>query len=170
MIRAIVYTSNTGYTAAYAKLLGEKLSLPVFSLARAKEQVSAGSEIIYLGWIMAGRIKGYKDAAKHYQLRGVCGVGMGGTGTQLAEVRQKNNLSDDMPLFTLQGGFDRSRLRGIYKFMMGIMAKTAGKALSQKQDRTSEEDRMLDMMLHGGNYVSLENLRAVLEWAAASAE
>ena len=26
---AIVYTSNTGYTAQYAKLLGEKTGLPV---------------------------------------------------------------------------------------------------------------------------------------------
>ena len=42
--------------------------------------------------------------------------------------------------------------------------KTAGKGLSDKQDRTSEEDQMLDMILHGGNYVSEENLKEILNW------
>lgn len=41
----------------------------------------AGSEIIYLGWIMAGGIKGYKEAAKLYKVRAVCGIGMGQTCT-----------------------------------------------------------------------------------------
>ena len=64
MIRAIVYTSNTGSTAAYAKLLGEQINLPVFPLPQAKDRVPSGSEIIYLGWIMAGGVKGYKAAGK----------------------------------------------------------------------------------------------------------
>ena len=99
MIRAIVYTSNTGSTAAYAKLLGEQINLPVFPLPQAKDRVPSGSEIIYLGWIMAGGVKGYKAAGKRYQIRAVCAVGMGGTGTQLDEVRQKNNIPKDTTLF-----------------------------------------------------------------------
>ena len=46
MIRAIVYTSNTGSTAAYAKLLGEQINLPVVPLPQAKDRVPSGSEII----------------------------------------------------------------------------------------------------------------------------
>ena len=30
MIRAIIYTSNTGSTATYAKLLGEQINLPAY--------------------------------------------------------------------------------------------------------------------------------------------
>ena len=48
--------------------------------------------------------------------------------------------------------------------MINVMSKTAGKALSKKQDRTPEEDEMLDMMLHGGSRVSVENLGGVLKW------
>ena len=44
------------------------------------------------------------------------------------------------------------------------MVKTVGKSLSEKADRTSEEDDMLDMMLHGGEWVKAENLSAVLDW------
>ena len=69
-----------------------------------------------------------------------------------------------MPVFTLQGGFDMKPLRGIYKLMMTIMSKTAGKMLSEKKDRTPDEDDMLDLLLNGGNRVSEENLAAVLDW------
>ena len=94
----------------------------------------------------------------------VCGVGMGATGSQLPDVRRANKLPAAMPVFTLQGGFDMARLRGVYKLMMTVMVKTAGKGLSEKPDRTPDEDAMLDMMLHGGSRVSEENLTAILQW------
>ena len=100
-MRAIIYTSNTGSTAEYAQLLGNELNLPVHSLQQAKNKVPAGSEIIYLGWIMAGGIKGYKEAAKLYKVRAVCGVGMGQTGTQLKEVRDKNAIPQRIQLWYL---------------------------------------------------------------------
>ena len=161
---AIIYTTNTGSTEQYAKLLAQKTGLPMYSLAEAKKRVFAGAEVIYLGWIMAGSVKGYAEAAKRYQVRAVCGVGMGQTGTQTDNTRKKSAISADIPLFTLQGNFDVKKLHGIYRPMMEIMVKTAGKALAEKSDRTTEEDDMLDMMLHGGKRVKAENLSAVLDW------
>ena len=67
-------------------------------------------------------------------------------------------------MFTLQGDFNVKKLHGIYRIMMEIMVKTAGKALSEKKDRTPEEDDMLDMMLKGGERVKTENLKAILDW------
>ena len=163
-MKAIIYISNTGSTAEYAKLLGKELNLPVHSLQQAKTNVPAGSEIIYLGWIMAGGIKGYKEAARKYKVCAVCGVGMGQTGTQLKEVRDKNAIPQRIPLFTLQGNFDVKKLHGLYRFMMNVMVKTAGKSLAAKTDRTPQEDDMLDMMVNGGKRVSLQNLKAVTEW------
>ena len=163
-MKAIVYTSNTGSTARYAKLLGHETGLPVYTSETANRNLPAGAEIIYLGWIMASEIKGYKKAAKQYTVQAVCGVGMGQTGTQVMEVRKKNAIPDSIPLFTLQGNFRMDRLHGIYKLMMGVMVKTAGKALAEKTDRTAEEDDMLDMMLHGGERVRPENLSDVLNW------
>lgn len=163
-MNAIVYTSNTGTTARYAQLLSQETGLPVYPAQEAAKKLPAGSEILYLGWLMAGSVKGYKDAAKRYQIRAVCAVGMGGTGSQLQEVREKNRIPAETPLFTLQGGFDLSKLHGVYRMMMSIMSKTVGKALASKADRTPEEDDMLEMMLHGGDHVSAENLRAVLDW------
>ena len=166
-MNAIIYTTNTGSTERYAKLLAQKTGLPAYSLAEAKKQVFAGAEVIYLGWIMAGSIKGYAEAAKRYRVRAVCGVGMGQTGTQTDSVRKKSAVPADIPLFTLQGNFDVKKLHGIYRPMMEIMVKTVGKALAEKSDRTPEEDDMLDMMRYGGERVKAENLGAVLDWFSA---
>lgn len=48
--------------------------------------------------------------------------------------------------------------------MMNIMVKTAGKTLEKKTDRTPEEEDMLDMMLHGGERVRIQNLQGVISW------
>ena len=119
-----------------------------------------------MAWIMAGSVKGYAEAAKR-QVRAVCGVSMGQAGTQADSVRKKSAISADIPLFTLQGNFDVKKLHGVYRLMMEIMVKTAGKGLAEKKDRTPDEDDMLDMMLHGGERVKEENLGAVLDWYSA---
>lgn len=161
---AIIYTTNTGSAERYAKLLAQETGLPVYSFAEAKKQVFSKEKIIYLGWIMAGSVKGYAEAAKRYRVCAVCGVGVGQTGTQIESVRKKSAIPADIPLFTLQGDFNVKKLHGIYRPMMEIMVKTMGKSLAEKADRTSEEDDMLDMMLHGGERVKAENLSAVLDW------
>lgn len=163
-MRAIVYTSNTGSTEKYAKMLSHRIAVPAYSMKEAEKMIKPGTEIIYLGWIMAGKIKGYAQAAKKYRIQAVCGVGMGQTGTQLTEVRTKNTIPQNVPLFTLQGTFDINKLHGIYKMMMHVMVKTAGKALADKNDRTPEDDDMLDMMLNGSNRVRAENLNDVIKW------
>jgi len=161
---AIVYTTNMGSTERYARLLAQETGLSAYSLNEAERVVSTGAEVIYLGWIMAGRVKGYAAAARRYHVRAVCGVGMGRTGTQTDSVRQKTAVPADIPVFTLQGNFNVKRLHGVYRPMMELMVKTVGKGLAEKRDRTPEEDDMLDMMLHGGERVSAENLKNVLDW------
>lgn len=163
-MKAIVYTTNTGSTERYAKLLSRETGLPALTLDEAKGRLGRGDGIIYMGWIMASTVKGYANAARRYRVCAVCAVGMGQTGTQTDVVRRKNNVPESVPLFTLQGSFDVSKLHGVYRPMMEIMVKTVGKALADKPDRTPEEDDMLEMMLRGGERVRAENLGAVLDW------
>ena len=163
MTSAIIYTSNTGFTKKYAELLGQKTGLPAYPL-KDSAAVEKGAEVIYLGWLRAGTVVGYKKAAAQFNTVAVCGVGMAATGSQTEDVRKTNSLDEALPVFTLQGGFDVTKLRGIYKFMMTVMINTAGKALANKQDRTEQENDMLDLLQHGGDRVSCENLTAVLDW------
>ena len=164
MIQAIVYTSNTGSTERYAKLLGHETDLPAYSLEEAKKVLKSGAQIIYLGWIMAGTIQGYREAEKRYQISMVSAVGMEPAGTQLREIREKNQIPETVQLYTLQGGYLIHKLRGVHKLMMLMVTSTAGTALAEKIDRTPEEDDLLELMEHGGSRVSIENLSAPIQW------
>ena len=161
---AIVYTSNTGFTAQYASLLGGETGLPVYSLEDALKSLPQSSPIVYLGWLTAGKVQGYDKAVTKFNLQALCAVGMAKCGSQMEDVRKSNNLPQGLPLFTLQGGFDLKKLRGIYRLMMLVMSKTVAKKLAAKPDRTPDEEDMLDLFQNGGNRVSLENLRPVLAW------
>ena len=113
-LSAIVYVSNTGHTRQYALLLAKESGLPVFSYDEAISGLPGGSRIIYMGWIHASHVKGYSGAAKRFSVCAVCGVGLCDTGTLITEVRKTTSIPEDIPLFTLQGGFDRSKLRFEY--------------------------------------------------------
>lgn len=165
MIKAIVYTTNTGSTAQYARILGELVQMPVFSLSDAARKLENQTEIIYLGWVMASQVKGYAKAAKKFCVKAVGAVGMAVTGASDHAVREKNQIPTGTPVFILQGNFQVNKLQGLYRLMMEIMVKSVGKALSDKENRTAEENDMLDMMLHGGNRVTAQNLRELENWA-----
>ena len=159
-MKAIVYTSNTGHTAEYAKILGEKTGLPVYALSEATKQLSNGTEIIYLGWLFANNIKGYKNAAKQYKISAICAVGLCDTGTAIAEVRKVNAISEETPLFTMQGGMDKTKLHGINKVMINMLTK----GMDSKKDRTEDDERMLYLLKNDQNYVSEENITAFMKW------
>ena len=67
-------------------------------------------------------------------------------------------------LFTVQGGFERKKLRGFCKLAAAVMSVFFRLDLIQKQNRTPHEDDMLDLLRHGGSRVSFENLGKVLGW------
>lgn len=159
-MQAIVYTSNTGHTAEYAKILGTKTGLPVYALSEASKKLQKETEIIYLGWLFANQVKGYKTAAKKYTVSAICAIGLCDTGTAIAEVRKANAVSDGTPLFTMQGGMDKTKLHGINKFMINMLVK----GLSSQKEHTENDARMLELLMHDRNYVGEENTTAFMEW------
>ena len=159
-ISAIIYTSNTGHTRQYALLLGEEIGLPVYSYDEAVPRLPKGSRVIYLGWIHASHVKGYSDVAKRFLVCAVCGVGLCDTGTLISEVRKATSIPEDIPLFTLQGGFDRSKLKGMNKLMISMLTKR----LTAQKQRSAQDERMLELLSKDASYVSMENLVAILQW------
>ncbi|MBE5782094.1 MAG: hypothetical protein E7329_02120 [Clostridiales bacterium] len=158
--KAIVYTSNTGFTARYAKMIGEKAKLPVYEMAEAESKLAQGSEILYMGWLMASTVKDYRKAAKRYAIAGVCGVGLCDTGALLKEVRKINKIPKDAAVFTLQGGMNHEKLEGTYKSMIQVLQKV----LSLKKNPDEGTARMIRLIHEGGDYVAEENIAAVMEW------
>ena len=157
---AIVYSSNTGHTRQYALLLSEQTRLPVYSLDEANSQLSGGSPVIYLGWLHESHVKGYSKAASRFDLCAVCAVGLCDTGTLTSEVRKATSIPEGIPLFTLQGGIDRSRLKGMDKLMISMLTK----GLASRKQRSAQDERMLELLSRDEGYVSPENIAEVLQW------
>lgn len=160
---AIVYTSRMGHTRRYAQLLGENTGLPVCALEQADKELKRGSGVIYLGWLCASHIKGYKRAARKYEVLAVCGVGLCDTGTLIEQLRRVNGIARKMPVFSLQGGMDRGQLRGMGKWMIHMLEK----GLSDQKQRSAQDERMLELLRSDADHVSVENLRDVMAWWAA---
>ena len=164
-MNAIIFTSESGFTKKYADMLSQKTGLSAYELKSIKDaKIEKGESVIYLGWLMAGKIKGYKKAAKLFDVRAVCAVGMSCPQMQNPEKIKKQNNLGDIPVFYMQGGFNINKLHGINKSMMNIMVKTVGKKLERKPDKTDEEADMLEMLTKGGDRVSEGNLAEVLAW------
>ena len=159
-MRAIVFTTNTGHTIEYVRILSEKTGLSAYSLESSLKELPSRTEIIYCGWLFANTIKGYKKAAKHFNIKAVCAVGLCDTGTAIDEVRKSNSISENIPLFTMQGGINKVKLRGINKFMIKMLMKS----LSSKKDLTSDEKRMLELLNSDKNYVNEENTVEFMKW------
>lgn len=159
-IDAIVYTSHTGHTQQYAQMLGEKTGLPVYALSDARSKLPKGSRVIYLGWIQASHVKDYPKAAKQFTVCAVCGVGLCDTGTMVDETRKATQIPHDIPLFTLQGGFDGGKLKGLNKLMISMLMR----GLSAQEQRSEQDERMLELLSKNASYVCKENLSEVLHW------
>ena len=157
---AIVYASNTGHTRQYALLMSEHTGLPIYSLEEANTQLSGGSPVIYLGWLHASHVKSYAKAARRFDLRAVCAVGLCDTGTLTDQVRKATSIPECIPLFTLQGGIDRSRLKGMDKLMISMLTK----GLASQKQRSAQDERMLELLSRDESYVSSENIAEVLQW------
>ena len=159
-MKAIVYTSNAGHTEAYAKILREKTGLACYNLKQAKGELAKDTEVIYLGWLFANHVKDYKKAAKKFKIAAVCAVGLCDTGTAVSEVRKANKLCEDVPLFTIQGGMDKEKLNGGYRFGINMLIK----AVSKKKNPTADDKRMLYLLKNDKNYVSEENTKEFMAW------
>ena len=149
---AIVYTSNTGFTLRYGEMLSKITGLPLYDLK--DKTLKKKTPVIYMGWLIAGRLKGYKKAKKRYKLVGVCSVSLG---TPKEAVQAKNKI--DVPVFPLRGGMDHQKLKGFYKKMIDTLIK-----MLEKKQKTQEETAMLNMIKAGGDFVNENNLAEVVRF------
>ena len=160
---AIIYTTNTGSAERYASCWRRKLNFRYTLLQKRRSRsFPKQRSFIWVGsWLVRSRAM-----LRLQTLSGMCCLrSWHGTDRDAnRKCAEKSAIPADIPLFTLQGDFNVKKLHGIYRPMMEIMVKTMSKSLAEKADRTSEEDDMLDMMLHGGERVKEENLSAVLDW------
>lgn len=153
-VSAIVYTSNTGFTAQYATLLAHQTELPLHRLEEC--DLPRDTQVLFLGWLCAGKIQGLKGAMGRFQVVGICAVGMGPEVDSAKLAR--DNRCEGLPLFYLRGGYAPARIKGRYKMMMAMMKAI----LSRKTDRDSQ--RAAEAITRGADWVDAAQLAPVLDW------
>lgn len=150
----IVYESNSGHTEKYANMLAQKLNLKSIPLKKYKID---SEPIIFLGWIFANNIQGYKKVKDKANIKCTIAVGMTPTAKQNnGEIVKINNINEEF--FYLQGGVDYTKLKGIKKFMLKMVAESVIK------ENKPEDKELIDIFLNGGNCVKEENLSKILEY------
>jgi len=165
-ISGVVYMSNTGFTKRYAEMFADRHGLPLYSYDEAVNQLAKGSNIIYFSWLRAGSVYGYGKVSKKYSVKAVCGVCLGTTGSQTDGIRKAHSLNKDFPVFTLQGGMEISKLKGINRFMIKMLIKM----LNSKDSKSEDEKAQLSLLENGGDYVSADNLTEVDNWYYCNAD
>ncbi len=164
MIKAILYASNTGYTKQYAEMLAGATGLPAYNIKNSIPPATRGQDVIYMGWLMAGGVTGFKKIRKQYNVKALCAVGMSPAEPDQTAGIKKSYSIQDTPVFYLQGGFDMKKLTGIYKLMMQVMCKKILSDLGKVAERTPEQEAVYKMATEGANYVSEANLQPVIDW------
>lgn len=156
----IVFESKTGFTKKYAEMLAAKTGLKVFhvkELSKAHQK----KEILFLGWMKAGKIQGLNRARK-YDVKAVCGSGTARTAEPDSKTIIARNKIENVPFFYMRGGcFPLGELKGSNKVLMSIFVKI----LKSSKDGNKEE--AISNIINGFDGVREENLQPVLEWINA---
>ena len=118
-----------------------------------------------MGPLMAGHIRGLDQASKRFAVRGVCGVGMSPPGEGVLNTIRRANYTGAAAVFYLRGGWAPGKVGWLKRRMVGMVTRSARKALQEKGSRrTPQEERELDFLIRGGSYVAYENLAPVQRW------
>lgn len=164
---AIVYSSMTGTSAEYANLLSEKTGLPVYELKEALKKIDKKAPVLYISWLMAGRLTDYKKAAQKLHIKGCCAACLNPMERQAEITKNATDIPEDVPLFMLPGAYHPQKLRGMYKWMMKLVTKILVKKISANENKGEAEEKMLSVLSDGGSFVQPEHLTQVIKWLQA---
>lgn len=155
----IVYESKTGFTKRYAEMLAEKTRMKVFWVKEISK-VNQDEEIIFLGWMKAGKIQGLDKLRKH-NVKVVCASGTGRTAEPNVETVIARNKIEGIPFFYLRGGcFPLKKIKGMDKIMLSMFLKM----LKSRKDKDEKLEEAISIIENGFDGVKEENLTPVLEW------
>ena len=140
----ILYGSQYGTTKRYADELSRLTGLPALSYEKAVD-LAGCEQIVYLGGLYAGGVKGLKQAVKKFP----AGVRLILVTVGLADVQDEQNIENirrsvrrqlpaevlqNAAFFHLRGGIDYSRLNLTHKAMMTLLYNHARKLPPEQQN------------------------------------
>lgn len=167
----ILYGSQYGTTKRYAEKLAGLTGLPAVSYEKAPD-LAGCEQIVYLGGLYAGGVKGLKQAVKKFP----AGVRLILVTVGLADVQDKQNVENirrsvrrqlpaevlqNTAFFHLRGGIDYSRLNLTHRTMMTLLYNHAKKLPPEQQN--AETKAMIDTFGRQVDFVDFTALAPVVE-------
>lgn len=161
----IVYQSNTGFTQQYAEMLAKAEKMKAYALEDALKTLEKGTQILYMGPLMAGHIEGSNKAVMRFDIKAACAVGMSIPCKEVMETINRTNKLPEIPMFYLQGGWAPSKVPWAKRKTVEMVTKGVRRQLENKGiHRTPVEQANLDMLTKGGSMVTFKSLDSVRAW------
>ena len=143
-------------------MLASKTGLKAFRVNELSK-VSQEEEIIFIGWMKAGKIQGL-DKVRKYNFTAVCGSGTGRTAEPDVETVIARNKIENIPFFYLRGGcLPLKELRGMDKILLSMFVNM----LKSRKDKDERTEKSIAIIENGFDGVKEENLEPVLKWLNA---
>ncbi|HHV28200.1 flavodoxin domain-containing protein [Acetivibrio mesophilus] len=155
----IVYESKTGFTKKYADMLAKNTKLKAYRVKELPKDIK-DEEIIFLGWIKAGKIQGLGKVRK-YNIKAVCASGTAPHAEPNEETVVANNKIESIPFFYLRGGcLPLKELTGMDKILMSMFLKI----LKSRKEKDGKIEGTISNIVNGFDGVREENLEPVVQW------
>ena len=160
MKNIVIYQSDTGFTERYAKWIAEELNCEAVKLKGFDlKTLESFDKVIYGGWIMGNMIVGF-DKLRELKLKSlvVFGVGVTPTSDTIIQTIQSQNKLGELPFFYFEGGLDQKKLG----FLKRTILKTLAKATAKKEDKTEQEEFMVNALVSTFDHCSHESIAALI--------
>ncbi|NLP13305.1 MAG: flavodoxin domain-containing protein [Clostridium sp.] len=155
----IIYESKTGFTKKYADMLAKKTQMKAYRVKELPKDIK-DEEIIFLGWLKAGKIQGLGKVRKH-NIKAVCTSGTAKTAEPNDETVIARNKIKGIPFFYLRGGcLPLKDLKGMDKILISMFVKI----LNSRKDNDKKIEETVSNIINGFDGVREENLEPVLQW------
>jgi len=131
METVIIYCSNCGNTKKYAEDLATRVGGSAYPLKRGWWlKAKKADTIVFGGWVMGNTIKGLNKFLSHYDKMKeknviIFSCGMSFASKEARELLIEQNILDmyHVRFYQLRGGFDASKLKFPYSFLMNNSLK-----------------------------------------------
>jgi len=164
----VLYKSKYGNTFHYASWIAEELNWELRDLSNFKKsEIKNYQNIIFGSGVYIGKQNKIKKILSWFKDKSIIIFASAGNNNVEKDINdiKINNFSEAQlnfhKFFYLPGGVDFTKIKGIYKIMLNIFRKM----IEKKQNRTADEQAMLDGFINPINYVDKKHIEEIVSYA-----
>lgn len=167
MKNIVLYKSKHGNTFQYATWIAEELDCEIRDFSKFKKsEINKYQNIIFGTAVYMSKMNKLDKALRWFKEKPIIIFGCAGNNNVEKDIEdiKRNNFTEEQlafhKFFYLPGGVDFSKVKGIFKVMLGVFKKV----MEKKQNKTSDEAAILDGFNNPTNYVDRKEIEAIVAY------